>query len=141
MITKSKYNNKKTEIDGHVFDSQIEARYYEQVKWLKANAEIQSFRLQPRYILQDAFSKHGKSHRKIEYIADFEIVHIDKEIEVVDVKGMITPDFAIKRKLFEKKYPFKLSLITYSKIDGGWIDIDRLMKNRKARKKAKGVVK
>lgn len=139
MTTESKYGNRKVESDGHKFDSQIEARYYHQVKWLQATGEIKSFSLQPRYLLQDSFKKNGVGHRKIEYVADFEITHIDGTIEVVDIKGFETTDFAIKKKLFEFKYPYKLSLLTYSKINGGWIELSDLKKNRKTRKKAKVV--
>lgn len=137
-MVKSKYNNKKVVIDGFGFDSIVEGKYYEQVKWLKATGEILSFTLQPRYILQDSFRKDGVLHRKIEFVADFEIQHIDKTIEVIDIKGMITETAKLKFKLFEKKYDHKLSLIAYSKIDGGWISIQQLAKNRKLRKKAKG---
>jgi len=136
-MTKSKYGNKKVTVDGHVFDSGIEARYYEQVKWLKNTGEIKSFTLQPRYLLQESFRKGKTLHRKIEYVADFEIIHIDGTIEVVDIKGFETTDFNIKKKLFEYKYPHKLSLLTYSKIDGGWIELADLKKNRKLRKKNK----
>jgi hypothetical protein len=72
-------------------------------------------------LLQEAFEKNGRKFRKIEYVADFEVHHLDGSIEVIDVKGMETEAFKIKRKLFEKKYPHKLSLITYSQMDGGWI--------------------
>lgn len=137
MTTKSKYGNKKVTVDGHIFDSVIESRYYEQVKWLMATGEIKSFSLQPRYLLQESFRKGKTQHRKIDYVADFEITHIDGTIEVVDIKGFETTDFTIKKKLFEFKYPHKLSLLTYSKIDGGWIELDRLKQNRKLRKKAK----
>ncbi|GIN97845.1 hypothetical protein J6TS1_37150 [Siminovitchia terrae] len=82
---RSKYRNKKVEIDGHVFDSIAESKYYEQLKWLEANKQILFFRIQPRYLLQEAFEKSGKTHRKIEYIADFEIHNTDGSIEVVDV--------------------------------------------------------
>ena len=131
----TKYHSKKVELDGHVFDSKIESRYYEQLKWLEINKQILFFRLQPRYLLQEAFKKDGKHFRKIEYIADFEIHHLDGSIETVDVKGMETAAFKIKKKLFEKKYPHKLSLVTYSIIDGGWVTLDQLSKNRKERKK------
>lgn len=131
----TKYNSKSVELDGHVFDSKIEARYYQQLKWLESNKQILFFRLQPRYLLQDAFVKDGRKFRKIEYVADFEIHHLDGSIETIDVKGMETEAFKIKRKLFENKYPHKLSLITYSQIDGGWITLDQLKKNREARKK------
>lgn len=131
----TKYGSKKTEIDGYTFDSQAEARYYEQLKWLLEHKEIKSFRLQPRYTLLESFKKNGKTFRKIEYIADFEIHHIDGSIEVVDVKGFETPVFSIKRKLFEKAYPYKLSIVTYSKKHGGWIELDKLKKIRKKVKK------
>lgn len=139
-MAKSKYGNKKVTVDGHVFDSTIEARYYEQVKWLKNTGEIKSFVLQPRYLLQESFRKGTTLHRKIEYVADFEITHIDGTIEVVDIKGFETTDFKIKKKLFEFKYPHKLSLLTYSKIDGGWVELDRLNKNRKLRKQKRGAI-
>ena len=131
----SKYGNKKVVIDGHKFDSIAESKYYLQLKWLKQANQIKDFKLQPRFLLQDSFKKDGRTFRKIEYVADFEIHHLDGSIEVVDVKGMETEAFKLKKKLFENKYPHKLSLITYSKIDGGWVTLDDLKKYRKARKK------
>lgn len=135
--TKTKYNSKKIELDGHVFDSKMEARYYEEMKLQQERGMILFFRLQPRYELQESFRKDGKLHRKIEFVADFEVHHTDGTIEVVDVKGFQTETFGVKRKLFEKKYPHKLSLLTFSRIDGGWIELDDLKKARKIRKKAK----
>lgn len=131
----TKYKSKAVEIDGHVFQSKIEANYYEHLKWLLEHKEIKSFSLQPRYILLDKFRKNGKTYRKMEYIADFEVHHLDGSIEVVDVKGVETEAFKIKRKLFEHKYPYKLSLVTYVKKYGGWIELDELKKRRKETKK------
>lgn len=136
-MTATKYNSRAVEVDGHVFDSKIEARYYEQLKWLLEHKEIKSFRLQPRYLLLDKFKKNGKTFRKMEYIADFEITHLDGSIEVVDVKGYETEAFKIKRKIFEYKYPHKLSLVTYVKKYGGWIELDELKKRRREAKKNK----
>lgn len=133
----NKYGNKKTVVDGITFDSLAEAKYYEQLKWLLVNKQIKSFKLQPTFLLQEGFKKNGKTYRKIEYVADFEVHHLDGSIEIVDVKGFETTDFKIKKKLFNFKYPHKLSLVTYSKIDGGWIELDELTKNRKIRRKNK----
>jgi hypothetical protein len=133
----SKYGSKKIELDNHIFDSQLEARYYTQLKWLQDNKQILFYRIQPRYLLQEAFEKHGKKYRRIDYVADFEIHHLDGSIEVIDCKGFETTDFKIKKKLFEYKYPHKLSLVTYSKMDGGWITLEQLSKNRKLRKAVK----
>lgn len=109
---KSKYNNRKVELDGYTFDSQLEADYYAQLKLRKRANDILFFRLQPKYLLQEAFIKDGVRHRKIEYIADFEVHHKDGSIEVVDTKGFITDVFRIKEKMFHKKYPHKLTIVT-----------------------------
>jgi|SRR5690625_4792341 len=111
----SKYRNKKVEIDGLTFDSKAEARYYSELKIRQKAGEILFFRTQPRYRLLDGFEKDGKKYRAIDYIADFEIHHKDGSIEVVDVKGHITDVFRLKEKLFNKKYPHKLTLVKWEK--------------------------
>jgi hypothetical protein len=118
----SKYKAKKTIVDGIAFDSITESEYYLHLKVMQKRGEIVAFALQPKFELQEAFEKDGKKYRKIEYIADFEVIHHDGNIEIVDVKGMITPDFKLKQKMFEKKYPYKLSLMKYVKKFGGWIE-------------------
>lgn len=109
----SKYHARKTVIDGFKFDSKAEGNYYLALKEKQRRGEIQCFKLQPRYLLQDKFKKNGKTYRKIEYIADFEVIHLDGSIEVIDVKGVKTEAFKIKHKLFEKAYP-ELSITVVS---------------------------
>ena len=87
---KSKYNNKKTEIDEITFDSKKEAEYYCMLKILKQVEEIKYFGLQPKYELQPSFKKNGKKYRSITYIANFVILNLDRAIEVVDVKVVET---------------------------------------------------
>ena|SRR5690625_3104376 len=110
---RSKYGNKKVEIDGLTFDSKAEARYYSELKIRQKTGEILFFRVQPRYRLLDGFEKDGKKHRPIDYIADFEIHHEDGSIEVIDVKSeaTMTQVFRVKEKLFHRKYPHKLTLV------------------------------
>lgn len=119
--SRSKYGNKKVEIDNHVFDSIAEARYYTQLKLQERAKDILFFRLQPRYRLQDPFEKNGVKHRAIDYVSDFEVHHVDGSIEVIDVKGMQTQVFKIKQKMFEKKYPHKLSIVKWDR--GRFIDV------------------
>lgn len=102
---KNKYNNIKTTVDGIKFDSKKEADYYCQLKILKRAGEIKDFGLQPRYELQPTFKKNGTTHRAITYVADFVIVNNDGTTEIIDVKGVETQVFKIKKKLFEYKYP------------------------------------
>lgn len=113
--SRSKYGNKKVELDGMTFDSKAEARYYSELKIRQRAGEILFFRVQPRYRLLDGFEKDGKKHRAIDYIADFEIHHKDGSIEVVDVKGMKTEVFRIKEKMFNKKFPHKLTLVKWER--------------------------
>lgn len=102
---RSKYNNKKTIVDGIEFDSKKEADYYCTLKLLRQAGEIRDFGVQPRYELQPAFTKNGQTYRPITYIADFIIVNLDGTTDVVDVKGVETQVFKIKRKMFEYQYP------------------------------------
>lgn len=106
---KSKYNNVKTTVDGITFDSKKEAEYYCMLKILKQAGEIKDFGLQPRYELQPPFEKNGQKYRAITYVADFVIVNLDGTTEVIDVKGVETQVFKIKKKMFEYQYP-ELSL-------------------------------
>jgi len=61
--------------------------------------------LQPRFELQPSFKKNGKTFRKIEYVADFEVTFADGAIRIYDCKGMRTEIYKLKQKLFEFKYP------------------------------------
>lgn len=47
----SKYKAKKTSIDGHSFDSEKEANYYEELKLRLRVGEIRGFCIQPTFIL------------------------------------------------------------------------------------------
>lgn len=102
----SKYNNKKTEVDGIIFDSKKEAARYKELCLLKQAGEITRLILQPRFILQDKFKYHGKTEQKVEYVADFEYTDRNGEKFVEDVKGYKTEIYKLKRKLFLKKYCF-----------------------------------
>ncbi|KIV57599.1 hypothetical protein TS65_09850 [Aneurinibacillus migulanus] len=125
---------KENNIDGLTFDSKAEARYYALLLQLQQEGAITSFIIQPRYVLQPAFKKNGKMVRKIEYVADFEVSYPDGELEVIDVKGFETKDFALKKKLFEFKYPhLQLKLMTFKY--GRWMTIEEYKKEKKERAK------
>ncbi len=101
----SKYNAKKTVVDGIEFDSIRESERYRELKLLEKAKEIRNLELQPRFLLQQKFKdKQGNTHRKIEYVADF--MYIDKcgKTIVEDVKGVLTDVYKIKKKMFLKIY-------------------------------------
>jgi hypothetical protein len=137
MSKASKYGNKKVVIDNIKFDSVAESKYYLQLKWLKQAKQIKDFKLQPRFLLQESFKKNGKTFRKIEYVADFEIHNLDDSVEIIDVKGHETKEFLLKQKLFENRYEQSLKVVTLDDTYG-WIELDKL-KNLK--KKVKPISK
>lgn len=103
----AKYHNIPTEADGHRFASKKEARDYATLKLLEQAGQIANLRLQPRFVLQEAYTDSaGIGHRMIEYVADFmwNDLHTGKT-HVKDSKGLRTPVFLLKAKLFRAKYP------------------------------------
>ena len=105
MMGYNKYKNKKTELDGFKFDSEMESHYYLYLKSLQNIGEVVSFEMQPLYILQEGFiSKDGQKIRPIQYKADFKVIYADGHEEVIDVKGQMTSEFKLKKKMFLYKY-------------------------------------
>lgn len=105
---RSKYGNRKVEIDGHTFDSIKEGRRYAHLKARLDAGEISHLVLQPRFDLVPNFTdSSGKKHRKAEYVADFRY-HEDNRYIVEDVKSVATAKestYRLKIKLFLYKYP------------------------------------
>ena len=99
MYKQHKYSAKKTEINWIKFSSLLEARFYNYF----INKNIEIIEIQPEYLLQDKFKHNNKTIRAIKYIADFKI-RLDWDIYIVDAKWMETPVFAIKHKLWLKRY-------------------------------------
>ena len=101
----NKYNAKKTMIDGIRFDSKAEAKRYEVLSELEQNGEIECLVLQPEFVLQPHYKSplDGHTVRAVKYRADF-LYTKDGETVVEDVKGVRTPVYKLKKKLFEYKY-------------------------------------
>lgn len=100
----NKYKNTKIVVDNIKFDSVLEANRYKELKLLQRAKQISNLRLQVPFLLQEGFKKNGKTHRKIEYIADF-VYEENGQTIVEDVKGIQTDVFKLKHKIFEKVYP------------------------------------
>ena len=112
----NKYNAKKVEIDGIVFDSRAEGRFYEHLLDLMHDGVVESFEMQKPYTLLDKFPhpKTGKTIRAIKYVPDFEVIYTDGRVEVVGIKGfMKNPVFLLKAKLFMFRYQVPLLVVKY----------------------------
>lgn len=102
---RSKFNAKKTTVDGIVFDSKREAARYVELKLLERAGAIKDLRLQVRYELIPAFDVDGKHYRPTSYVADFVYVDTKSGEEVVeDCKGFRTEVYKLKAKMFAHKY-------------------------------------
>lgn len=121
----SKYNAKKVVIDGITFDSRAEGAYYQRLLKLKKSGVVDDFEMQKTYTLLDKFThpESGKTVRAIKYVADFEVCYTDGRVEVVDIKGMLTPVFRIKEKLFLYRYRIPLVLLKYKARQNEFVEL------------------
>jgi len=129
----SKYLNNKKVIDFIKFDSTIEAKYYEHLKDLKAKELIINYELQPQYIIQPKFERNGVKYQAITYKADFLVYLLDGSTEVIDIKGMATPEAKMKRKMYICNYEAPLKWIVWNKKE--WRDYFVVEKERNLRRR------
>lgn len=96
----SKYNSKKTVVDGQKFDSKKEARRYQELLLLEKAGEIKNLSRQVKFVLiPSQRDENGKVvERECSYKADFTYEEGIKTV-VEDVKGYRTKEYIIKRKL------------------------------------------
>ena len=125
-MKRHKYNARKTELAGFIFDSKKEAQRYEHLKQLESAGIISHLKRQVEYELLPAvrindtikLKTKEKSvirtiQRPITYKADFEYIK-DGEVITEDVKAspkMIPADFKLKEKLFFYKYRRRIKLV------------------------------
>lgn len=106
MLKKSKYNNKKTIINGITFDSKKEADRYVLLKQREAIGEILDLTLQTPF----PYTLEGK--KMFTYKCDF--MYYDRRtgnVIVEDVKGFLTPVYKLKKKIIEAHYKIKITEI------------------------------
>ena len=102
--TGNKYGARKTTMYGHTFDSKREAEYYLELLDLKRRGEVVSITLQPSFELLEGFVDNaGYKQLPITYTPDFLVEYADGHTEVVEVKGMKTRDYILRKKLFLHK--------------------------------------
>lgn len=100
-----KYRNKKTEIDGYVFDSILESNRYLELKGMTCAKPklISHLELQPKFKC-DVNGKHICN-----YYADFRYWDEGSGAWIVeDVKGVRTTVYRLKRKLVEALYSIRI---------------------------------
>lgn len=94
---KNKFGAKRTTVDGITFDSKREAAFYVELKLRERAGEVAGVELQRRFALL------GHDGSLIcTYVADFCFWdHVADSFRCVDIKGVETDVFKIKRKLMK----------------------------------------
>jgi len=97
-ITRHNIKAKSVVHDGYTFPSKKEAAYYEQLKVCQQSGDVVFFLRQTPIHLPGG----------VTYRVDFLVFLADGTVEFVDVKGVITPEYLIKKKVVEATYPITI---------------------------------
>lgn len=97
----NKYNARKTTVCGRTFDSKREAEWYMMLREKLRLGEIKHLECQPTYALLEGFrDNQGKPQKPITYTPDFLVEYDDGRREVIEVKGVRTRDYLLRKKMF-----------------------------------------
>lgn len=94
----SKYNAQKTEYNGVLYHSRLEARYAQYLDTLKKAGKIKSWKGQVRIPLTINGAKICV------YVVDFQVEHVNGSLELVETKGYWTDVAKLKLKLFQATF-------------------------------------
>ena len=97
-----KYHAKPTEINGIRFASKKEAKYYTELLIRRDQLKEVVF-----FLRQVPFHLPGN----VKYVVDFQEFHADGTVHFIDVKGMKTKDFIMKKKMVEDLYPIEIEIV------------------------------
>lgn len=103
---KSKYGNHKTVYNGERYDSKREANYAKQLDTLR-NAQNDT----ERVVKVERQVKYRIEHKDVHicnYVLDFRVTYADGRIEYVDVKGYLTHEYRLKKKLMLAFYGIEI---------------------------------
>jgi len=101
---RNKYNAVKVKADGHVFDSKMEFKHYQDLKLLELAGAISCLVVHPEFLLQQASQCGWSVNKAVTWRADFGYIDRGQTV-VVDVKGRDTRETALKHKMFRERFP------------------------------------
>lgn len=105
-MTRSKYGNRKTTVDGITFDSQAEAARWCTLRIMERGKLIAGLKRQVPFALDVNGVKIGT------YKADFTYTDASGRHVVEDVKGVATPVYKLKKKLMAALYGVDIKEVT-----------------------------
>jgi len=95
-----KYGNKKVKSGGETFDSKAERDRYNELLLLQRAGKISNLERQKKFVI----IPEQPGERKAVYTADFVYRVGDRKV-AEEVKGVITKDYTLRRKLFKQNFP------------------------------------
>ena len=104
----NKYHNTKVIYEGKKFDSVKEKNYYIKLQLLESYEMITDLKRQVKYEIQPSYEINGRKVRAITYVADFTYKDKEGKRHIIDVKGMKTEVYKLKKKMFEYKYNIEI---------------------------------
>lgn len=105
-VKQTKYGNRKTVVDGIIFDSQKEASRYQELRMLERAGEIVGLVRQQRIEL----IPKTKLYKAVFYVPDF--IYFDKrsgKTVYEDCKGYRTEVYKLKKKLLYWRYGIEIT--------------------------------
>lgn len=104
-VYKKKVGNKfgavRTEFNGRKYDSKFEASVAEELELRKIGKDIKDY--EPQYKVEMwAYREDGVKAFKVTHKVDFRIEHNDGSYELMEAKGVETPDYKMRRKFLEE---------------------------------------
>ena len=98
MPTYHKFKAKPTDVDNIKFASRKEAKYYMELKLRQRAGEVLFF------LRQTPIHLPGNT----KYVCDFQVFLSDGSVQFVDVKGVETEVFKLKKRQVEELYPIEI---------------------------------
>jgi len=95
-MLRHKFKNKITTYNGVKYRSKLEAQYAMHLDKLKTDGTVLFYNRQPKFDFPDGNS----------YTADFTVYYAEGYVEIVDTKGVETPDFKRNIKSMQFHYPY-----------------------------------
>lgn len=107
----NKFSAKKTEVDGKIFDSKMEARRYGELKLHQISGALKELQTHHDF---DKFPLTVNGRKIGTYKPDFLYKTKNNKVHAEDVKGFRTRDYRMKAELFQALYPeIEFHEITY----------------------------
>ena len=106
----SKYKAVKTMVGDEVFDSKKEAKRWVELRKMEEDGKIKDLARQVKFPLLPKQMLDGKViERQCNYIADF-IYRENGHLVVEDTKGIMTPEFRLKKKMMLYFYGIRIRI-------------------------------